>query len=75
MSETELEIERLEAKFPALSGSAFESAREQALGFGLSVVEVENGCLTEVHPDGSRRHLRPIAHPIFIQAGTVYNIP
>ena len=51
------DIENLENKFPAVSGSAFAAARERALASGQSVLQSEEGAIYEVFPDGTRRRI------------------
>lgn len=63
------DIQQLESRFPAVSGSAFAAAREQALAAGQSVMESKQGVIYEVFPDGSRRHVKEIAPPIQIALG------
>ena len=64
------DIENLENKFPAVSGSAFAAAREQALASGQSVLQSEQGAIYEVFPDGTRRRVKQIEPPILVAAGS-----
>ena len=63
MTDQEKDIERLETQFPAISGSAFASAREQALASGQSVFQSEDGCIYEVFPSGRRVAVKEIEPP------------
>jgi hypothetical protein len=56
-------IERLEAEFPAVSGSAFATAHKEALDAGNSVLQSEQGCIYEVFPDGRRILVKTIDPP------------
>jgi len=69
MSDYEINIERLEAQFPAMSGSAFAAAREQALASGQSVLQSEQGCIYEVHPNGQRVLVKKIEPPTAAVSG------
>ncbi len=62
-------IQAMENAFPALASVAFSSAHEQALAFGLTLVQSENGTLFEVHPDGSKIVVDTIAPPVSVTAG------
>jgi hypothetical protein len=74
MSDKEKEIEILENEFPAISGSAFATARECALSAGHSVFESENGGVYEVFPDGRRVLVKKIAPPKLVVSGTVIKL-
>jgi len=63
------DIQRLESQFPAVSGSAFAAAREQALAAGQSVLESKQGVIYEVFPDGHRRRVKEIEPPTQIAPG------
>ncbi len=69
MPDQESIIERLETQFPAVSGSAFAAAREQTLTSGQSVLESEEGCLYEVHPNGKRFLVKKIEPPTSVVCG------
>ncbi len=64
------DIENLESKFPAISGSAFAAAREQALASGRSVLESQQGVIYEVFPDGTRRRVKQIEAPTPVAPGS-----
>ncbi len=74
MSESEKIIHELEAKFPALSGLAFTTARNETLASGQSVLQSENGVIYEVFPDGTRKVVKKIEPPTPIQTGTKVTI-
>ncbi len=63
MADQQNNIERLENQFPAASGSAFASAREQVLASGQSVLQSEQGYIYEVFPDGRRVMVKKIEPP------------
>jgi hypothetical protein len=63
------DIQLLESQFPAVSGSAFAAAREQALAAGQSVLESKQGVIYEVFPDGQRRRVKEIDPPTQFSAG------
>jgi len=68
-SELELEIERLENEFPMVSGIAFAEARQKVLDSGQSVLQVEDGVIYEVFPDGKRVIRKKIAAPTTVDSG------
>ncbi len=70
MTNTEAQIATLEAEFPTLSGVAFSKARREALASGLSVVEVVDGVIYEVFPDGRRFEKMRIGLPAAVVPGT-----
>ncbi|HEY3898561.1 MAG TPA: hypothetical protein VGM54_08115 [Chthoniobacter sp.] len=70
MSEPEKLITELESKFPALSGVAFTTARNETLAAGESVLQSENGVIYEVFPDGTRIERKRIEPPVPIATGT-----
>lgn len=65
----EANIEMLENQFPAVSGSAFATAREQVLASGQSVLQSEDGTIYEVFPDGRRVAVKEIEPPIQVVPG------
>jgi hypothetical protein len=67
-------IEKLEAQFPAVSGSAFAAAREQVLASGQSVLQSEDGCIYEVFPEGRRVPVKQIEPPTPAVSGRKINI-
>ena len=69
MSEPEKIIHDLETQFPALSGIAFTTARNETLASGQSVLQSENGVIYEVFPDGTRREHKRIEPPTRVLAG------
>jgi hypothetical protein len=70
MSEPEKIIDELETKFPALSGVAFTTARNETLASGQSVLQSEGGVIYEVFPDGTRLERKRIEPPTPVLAGT-----
>jgi hypothetical protein len=71
---SEEEIESLENRFPAASGSAFAAARKEALAAGESVLESENGTIYEVFPDGTRKRVKDIQPPVPVAPGSKINL-
>jgi len=63
------DIQNLENKFPALSGSAFAAAREQVRASGQSVLQSEQGVIYEIFPDGTRQFVKHIDPPITVKPG------
>ena len=53
-------IQNLESPFPAVSGSAFAAAREQAFASGHSVLASDDGVIYEVFPHADRRRVKQI---------------
>ena len=67
------DIQQLENKFPAVSGSAFAAAREQVLASGQSVLQSQDGIIYEVFPDGRRVPVKKIDPPQFV-SGKIFTI-
>ncbi len=68
------DIQKLENQFPAVSGSAFAAAREQALAFGQSVLQSDQGVIYEVFPDGTRRAVKRVEPPTPVVTGSKFTI-
>jgi hypothetical protein len=64
------DIQNLESQFPAVSGSAFATAREQVLKSGQSVLQSENGVI----PDGRRVEVKKIEPPTHFKTGSTFTI-
>jgi len=71
---TDQDIQKLENQFPAVSGSAFASARQRVLESGQSVLQSENGVIYRVFPDGRREEVKKIDPPAMFQAGKRFSI-
>lgn len=56
----EKSLQYLEEHIPELANLAFKQAYWQALAAGSSVLEVENGSIVEIFPDGTRKHIKKI---------------
>ncbi len=69
MEPNEKSIQFLEEHIPDLAAVAFKQAYWQALAEGSSVLEVENGAIVEVFPDGSRKFIKQIGTAIPAQLG------
>ena len=72
MSDQDIQI--LESQFPAMSGSAFASARERVLASGHSVLQSQDGVIYEVFPNGSRVQVKQIEPPTAVVPGSVYHL-
>ena len=70
MADQENTILKLESEFPAVSGSAFATARERVLASGQSVLQSENGFIYEVFPDGRRLLVKEIDPPTQVIPGS-----
>jgi hypothetical protein len=68
------DIQKLENQFPAVSGSAFAAARQQALDSGLSVLESRDNIVYEVFPDGHRKVIKHIEPPTPVVRGSKIKI-
>lgn len=68
------EIQALESQFPAISGSAFATARKRMLQAGECVLESDNGVIYKVFPDGHRQEVKKIEPPTQFVAGSVFTI-
>ena len=68
------DIQQLENKFPAVSGSAFAAAREQVLASGQSVLQSQDGIIYEVFPDGRRVPVKKIDPPTQFVSGKIFTI-
>lgn len=60
MPDQDKTIEYLETQIPRISGSAVEIAYWQTLTSGQSVLEVQEGAIYEISPDGSRKFIKKI---------------
>ncbi len=69
MPDQESEIQRLEEQFPLMAGAAFAAARAEVLASGQSVLQVENGIIYEIFPDGRKVVVKHIKPRIPIQRG------
>lgn len=72
MSDPDIQV--LESQFPAVSGQAFASARQQVLASGQSVLQSEGGFVVRVYPDGRKEVVKPIEPPTRVKSGTIYTI-
>ncbi|HEY4301460.1 MAG TPA: hypothetical protein VGM73_11325 [Candidatus Didemnitutus sp.] len=67
-------INQLEAAVPALSGQAFDTARQQTLASGKSVLQTEDGVLFEVFPDGRKVRIKTVPPPQVVVSGQRFAI-
>lgn len=74
MSNEENEIEILESRFPLPAGQAFAEARQKVLNAGQSVLQVEDGGLYSVDPQGNRTLVKKIDPPQVFTVGTKLKI-
>jgi len=65
----EASLDFLESHIPELADAAFKQAYWQALASGSSVLEVDQGHIVEVFPDGSRKTIKKIDEPIPVTVG------
>ena len=72
MSDSDIQV--LESQFPAVSGQAFATAREQVLASGQSVLQSEGSFVFRVFPDGRKEMVKQIEPPIRVKSGTVYTL-
>ncbi len=68
------DIQQLESQFPAVSGSAFAAARDQALAAGQSVLQARDGVIYELFPDGRKVTVKQIEPPTQFVAGQIFTI-
>ncbi len=68
------DIQQLETQFPAISGQAFATAREQVLASGQSVLQSEGAFVFRVFPDGRKEVVKEIEPPTRVKSGTIYTI-
>ena len=68
------DIQKLENRFPEVSGSAFAEARERVLASGQSVLQSQDGIIYEVFPDGRRVEVKRIEPPAQFVSGSVFTI-
>ena len=68
------DIQNLESQFPAVSGSAFATARERVLASGQSVLQSQDGIIYEVFPDGRRVEFKKIKPPTQVVSGSFLTI-
>ena len=66
--------ETIETAFAPLSGAAFSSAREQALQVGQSVLQVHDGALYRVYPNGRRDFIKSVQASVNVKSGTTVRI-
>jgi hypothetical protein len=64
-----VDIERLEALFPATADEAFAAVRKRVLESGQSVLQLESGFIYEVFQNGERILIKKIEPPIKVVAG------
>lgn len=74
MSEQEQEIERLESRFPSLSGDAFAAARMSVRALGESILQVENGVIYRVFPDDRKEVVKKIEPPTIVVVGSRFTL-
>ena len=74
MSDQENEIQRLENKFPPVSGSAFAAARERVLASGQSVLQSEGEFIYRFFPDGHKELVKRIEPPTAAISGSKFII-
>lgn len=71
---TEVDMARLEADFPALSGQAFAAAAQRSLDKGLSIMRIEGDQVVRISPDGQMTVVKEAPRPIKVTAGSKIQI-
>ena len=71
---SEAELQLLESRFPAVSGSVFAAARERVLASGQSVLQSEGGSIYEVFPDGRKVFVKAVEPPIRVTSGRKFSL-
>ena len=69
MENNEKCLQFLEEHIPDLAAVVFKQAYWHALAEGSSVLEVENGAIVQVFPDGSRKVIKQIGPAIPTEVG------
>lgn len=69
MNDEEKIIRYLEEKIPTLAEGAVKQAYLHTLLSGLSILEIENGAIVEVFPDGTKKIIKKLLPPIPIKKG------
>lgn len=72
MSDQDFQL--LESQFPAVSGQAFASARQEVLASGQSVLQTEGAYIFRVFPDGHQEVVKQIEPPTEGIPGTIFRI-
>lgn len=75
MKMTEEAMFFLEEHIPELANAAIKQAYWQALAAGSTVLEVDNGKLVEVSPDGSRKFIKEMPPRTAVRLGQRIEIP
>lgn len=75
MNITEEAMRYLEEHIPEMASAAVKQAYWQALASGSTVLEVENGALVEVSPDGSRKVIKQMPPHTAVRRGQRIDIP
>ncbi len=68
-------IQKLETRFPTVSGSAFAEAQAKVLASGHSVLVSEKGIIYRVYPDGRRKIVKRVDPPTDVVPGSKLTIP
>ena len=71
---TDQDLQLLENRFPAISGSAFASASKRVLASGQSVLQSQEGVIYEIFPDGRRIVVKKIDPPTPVVPGSILTI-
>lgn len=74
MTHSDETLDFLEEQIPLLAQSALTVAYWEALSAGLSVLQVEEGNLVEVFPNGSRRVIKAIEEGVSMPKGTRFSL-
>jgi len=72
---TEDALRHLEEHIPEMAAAAVQQAYWQALSTGDSVLEVREGVLVEVFPDGTTVAVKRMAEPLSVAKGQRVELP
>ncbi|MES2469420.1 MAG: hypothetical protein V4675_19095 [Verrucomicrobiota bacterium] len=75
MADPEHTINYLEQQIPSLSAAAVDVAYRQALAAGQVVLVSAEGGIYQAFPDGTRKLIKTMAHPLSVPVGTRVRIP
>lgn len=74
MPDSEASIEHLENLIPIVSQSAVRLAYMNALANGQSVLELRDGVIVEVFPDGQEREIKRVEKKISTKRGRIVSL-
>ena len=65
----EVDLAKLEADFPGLSGQAFAAAAQRSLAEGLSIMQIAGDQVVRISPDGQTTVVKGAPRPIKVKVG------